>query len=196
MCGIAGYAGTEPLPQERIDRALELMRHRGPDDASWRSFTTPQGRTVTLLHRRLSIIDLDPRSNQPFQAGPLWLATNGELYNYLEVREGLERDGIAFHTSSDTEVLAAALAHGGWDALEGCEGMWAFATYDERTGALGLCRDRFGEKPLFVHRDGDALYYALRAEVPLRAPRPHARAQPPAGPALPRQRLQEPLQDR
>lgn len=160
MCGIAGYAGPEPLSEERIGRALELMRHRGPDDAAWRSFQTPEGRHVSLLHRRLSIIDLDRRSNQPFKAGSLWLATNGELYNYLELRARLdERDGAPFNTTSDTEVIAVALERRGWDALEEFEGMWAFATYNEQTGALGLCRDRFGEKPLFIHRDGESLYF-------------------------------------
>jgi asparagine synthase (glutamine-hydrolysing) len=156
MCGIAGHAGPEPLAPERVERALETMRHRGPDDRAHRSFETRAGHTVDLLHSRLSIIDLDPRSNQPFQAGGTWLAFNGELYNYLEVRDRLDWD---FRTESDTEVLAAALETGGWDALDGCEGMWGFATYDERTGVLGLCRDRFGEKPLYLLRDGEHLYF-------------------------------------
>jgi asparagine synthase (glutamine-hydrolysing) len=156
MCGIAGHAGPEPLAPERVERALETMRHRGPDDRAHRSFRTRAGHTVDLLHGRLGIIDLDPRSNQPFQAGGTWLAFNGELYNYLEVRDRLDWD---FRTESDTEVLAAALETGGWDALEGCEGMWGFASYDERTGVLGLCRDRFGEKPLYVLRDGEHLYF-------------------------------------
>lgn len=159
MCGIAGYAGTSPLDVGRVERTLELMRHRGPDHQAHRDFTTPDGRHVSLLHGRLSIIDLDPRSNQPFRVGSRWMAFNGELYNYLEVRERLEHGGAEFHTTSDTEVLATALERGGWDALDGCEGMWAFASYDERSGVLGLCRDRFAEKPLYVYRDGDDLYF-------------------------------------
>ena len=154
MCGIAGYVGPEPLDQARIDRALALMCRRGPDDRTHRRFTTPDGRTVELLHGRLSIIDLDPRSNQPFEAAGRWMAFNGELYNYLEVRERLERDGVAFRTNSDTEVLLEAIARGGWEALDRCEGMWGFAVYEEATGRLTLSRDRFGEKPLYLLGDG------------------------------------------
>jgi asparagine synthase (glutamine-hydrolysing) len=159
VCGIAGYAGSDPLAAERVQRTLELMRHRGPDDQAHRSFTTPDGRTVDLLFARLGIIDLDPRSNQPFRSGDTWLAFNGELYNYIEVREQLRADGAEFHTASDTEVLATAVDRCGWDGLDRCEGMWGFATYDVNSGTLGLCRDRFGEKPLYVYRDDTGLYF-------------------------------------
>src|SRR5919205_196446 len=128
MCGIASYVGPEPLDPARVERALRLMRHRGPDDASHRAFDTPDGRRVELLHTRLTIIDLDPRSNQPMRSGDRWLTFNGELYNYVEVRRRLEAEGVTFRTSSDTEVLLEALVRGGADALDGCEGMWAFAS--------------------------------------------------------------------
>src|SRR6185437_7931519 len=161
MCGIAGYAGPTPLDAQRVQRALATLRHRGPDHAAHRAFITPDGRHVSLLHTRLSIIDLDERSNQPLRAGTRWLAYNGELYNYRELRSRLIREGTAFRTESDTEVLAQALATLGWDALDACEGMWAFAAYDEADGTLSLCRDRFGEKPLYLHRDGaGALWFA------------------------------------
>lgn len=161
MCGIAGYVGPAEIPDERTKRALELLAHRGPDNGSAERFRTPDGRHVALLHRRLNIIDLDHRADQPLRAGPLSIVFNGELYNYLEVRERLAGAGVGFQTSSDTEVLAQALATEGTAALDRCEGMWAFATYDERDGALSLCRDRFGEKPLYVHRDDDGgLYFA------------------------------------
>jgi asparagine synthase (glutamine-hydrolysing) len=164
MCGIAGYVGVEPLDGARVGRTLELMRHRGPDDATHRAFDTPDGRRVELLHTRLTIIDLDARSNQPLRVGDRWIAYNGELYNYVEVRRRLEDAGVAFRTSSDTEVLLSALVHGGADALDGCEGMWAFATYDEGDGTLLLSRDRFGEKPLYLLRDGDRLYFGSEAK--------------------------------
>lgn len=164
MCGIAGHFGPTPLAPERVQTTQRLMSHRGPDNLAHRSWRTPRGDHVELLHARLNIIDLDPRANQPFQAGPKWLCYNGELYNYVEVRAELERRGQHFRTSSDTEVLAAALAQDGWDALDRCEGMWAFAAYDEAEGVLGLCRDRFGEKPLYLHRDGDDFYFASEAK--------------------------------
>jgi asparagine synthase (glutamine-hydrolysing) len=159
MCGIAGHAGPTPVPPERIERTLGLMRHRGPDHGEHTSFTTGSGHTVDLLHTRLSIIDLQARSDQPFNVGSTWLVFNGELYNYLEVRDELRTRGAEFHTEGDTEVLTAVLEREGWPGLDRCEGMWAFASYDESTGTLGLSRDRFGEKPLYVHRDGEDLYF-------------------------------------
>ena len=165
MCGIAGYSGPHPLPAERIDACLKVLAHRGPDDAAHRSWEGPDGRHTYLLHRRLSIIDLDPRANQPFGCGDTWLATNGELYNYRELRAGLERDGVKLHTQSDTEVLAALLERDGTGALDGCEGMWAFASYNTARGELTLCRDRFGEKPLYLLRDGDELYFASEIQA-------------------------------
>src|SRR3954447_22543032 len=105
MCGIAGYTGPTPLDQARVMAALPLMHHRGPDDASHRGFETPAGRHVHLLHTRLTIIDLDPRSNQPFHAGSKWLAYNGELYNYRELAGDLQ----GLRTTSDTEVMTRVL---------------------------------------------------------------------------------------
>jgi asparagine synthase (glutamine-hydrolysing) len=159
MCGIAGYCGSKELDPERLQACLGLMRRRGPDHAAYRHFTSQAGRNVYLLHSRLSIIDLDPRANQPFQAGSKWLVLNGELYNYLEVRQDLKAQGGQFTTESDTEVLLSALNRHGWSILDRCEGMWAFAVYDEADGSLSLCRDRFGEKPLYIFRDHDGLYF-------------------------------------
>jgi asparagine synthase (glutamine-hydrolysing) len=159
VCGIAGYVGSGPLPRQRVARCLEEMRRRGPDAAGDAAFRTPSGRHVHLLNTRLSIVDLDPRSNQPFRDGPLTLTYNGELYNHLELRAELERAGCAFRTRSDTEVVVAALELLGPDAFDRFEGMWALAAYDERDGSLLLSRDPFGEKPLYLLREGDALYF-------------------------------------
>jgi asparagine synthase (glutamine-hydrolysing) len=159
MCGIAGYIGASDLDEGRVATCLEAMRHRGPDHQGFRRFTTPTGRSVYLLSARLDIIDLHERSNQPLQVGPAWISYNGELYNYVEVRAKLEASGRAFATNSDTEVLAAAVQDLGWPALDDCEGMWAFAFYDETGGSLSLCRDRFGEKPLYLYRDETGLYF-------------------------------------
>src|SRR5690242_8046806 len=127
MCGIAGYIGAREIAEERITATLELMRRRGPDHAAYRRFVTPTGKHVALLHSRLSIIDLDERANQPLQVGDSSIVFNGELYNYVEVRAELERAGITFRTSSDTEVMLHALRHhGARTALDKAEGMWAF----------------------------------------------------------------------
>jgi asparagine synthase (glutamine-hydrolysing) len=164
MCGIAGYIGTEELVPERIEQCLGLMRRRGPDHAASRHWSMGPGHHVHLLHSRLCIIDLDERANQPFRVGQKWMVFNGELYNYLEVRAELARAGQEFHTTSDTEVLLGAIERFGWDALDRCEGMWAFAVYDEREGSLTLCRDRFGEKPLYLYHDSTGLYFGSEAK--------------------------------
>jgi asparagine synthase (glutamine-hydrolysing) len=159
MCGIAGYFGHEKIESHHIAHCLKLMRRRGPDHTAYRHWTNQAGRNVYLLHSRLSIIDLDPRANQPFQVGSKWLVYNGELYNYLEVRRELEAQGEQFISVSDTEVLLRALARHGWSVLDRCEGMWALAVYDDEDGSLTFSRDRFGEKPLYLFRDDTGLYF-------------------------------------
>src|SRR5215475_11559322 len=104
MCGIAGYYGTQGLPSGRLQQCLKLMRLRGPDHADFFHHQPPSGRHVYLLHSRLSIIDLDPRANQPFHWGSHVLTYNGELYNYVELRRELTARGHSFFTESDTVV--------------------------------------------------------------------------------------------
>ncbi len=164
MCGIAGYFGLETIPPGRIQKCLSLMNRRGPDHAAHREWINPNGRNVYLLHTRLSIIDLDPRADQPFNINKKWIVLNGELYNYLERREELINQGHTFRTTSDTEVFLRTIDHFGWDVLDRCEGMWAFAIYDEPVGSLSFCRDRFGEKPLYVYRDEKGLYFGSEAK--------------------------------
>lgn len=159
MCGIAGYFGTESIAEERLQATLPLMCRRGPDQQGHRHWRNAEGRNAYLLHSRLSIIDLDPRSDQPLRFGTTWIAFNGELYNYVEVRAALWGDGVRFATESDSEVLAAVLDGSGAAGLDRCEGMWAFASYRESDGSLLLSRDRFGEKPLYLLRTGHGIYF-------------------------------------
>ena len=112
------------------------MRHRGPDGSG--AYRHQSGeRHCLLLHTRLSILDLDERAAQPMRYGGHVISFNGEVYNYLEVRQGLEAAGERFDTTGDTEVLLRKLALdgadglGGLDGLDQCEGMWAFALYNE-----------------------------------------------------------------
>ena len=164
MCGIAGVVAAAPPDAGRIRAALATMKQRGPDAEG-----VHQGRlgnhAVTLLHTRLSIIDLDPRANQPFIRDGLALSYNGELYNYVELRAALEARGHRFTTQSDTEVLIEAYRAWGEGCLDRFEGMWAFALLDETKGTLLLSRDRFGEKPLYTMQKDGMLYFASEVKA-------------------------------
>lgn len=139
MCGLVGGLWIKP---QIVERGIAALVHRGPDMQA-----VAQARDVTLGHTRLAILDLDPRSHQPFQYGNVILVFNGEIWNYKEVRTQLEALGQVFHTTGDTEVVAAALDVWGPSALTHLNGMFALAwTVDGKT--LHLARDRFGEIPL------------------------------------------------
>ena len=164
MCGIAGYIGPSRLSQTRLNACRALMGRRGPDAFGQAQRTTVDGRQVHLLHSRLAILDLDPRANQPFETQGGLLSYNGEIYNYLELRDALEQDGETLIGSGDTPVLARLLARDGAAAPERCEGMFAFA-WLAADGTLMLGRDRFGEKPLYLLRDGDGgLFFGSEAK--------------------------------
>lgn len=164
MCGIAGFIGTRAVLDDAIQASLATLRRRGPDDAGFARYTTANGRHIAFLHTRLRIIDLDPRSNQPFTSGDVSVVFNGEIYNYLELKgravESLARRGAGLRTKSDTEILTELLNLDGLSTLDRIEGMFAFAAYDARTGEVHLARDRFGEKPLYVHRAPEGIYFA------------------------------------
>lgn len=158
MCGIAGSIGTVLPPPPNRQKALEAMRLRGPD-ASGAYTGTFKNSQVSLQHTRLAIIDLDRRADQPFQRDGLTLVYNGEIYNYLELRDELIHLGHVFTTRSDTEVVVEAYRAWGLDCFDRFEGMWALAILDPMRG-LVLCRDRFGEKPLYIQLVGETLYFA------------------------------------
>lgn len=159
MCGIAGYFGTRPPDLAARHLTLRAMAHRGPDGDGMRVVAVGPA-TAVLLHTRLAIIDPDPRSAQPFEADGCLLITNGEIYNYLELRDELTARGHTFRTDGDTEVMLRAYLEWGEAALDRFEGMWAFALLDTGSGRLLLSRDRFGEKPLYLHHADHGLYFA------------------------------------
>lgn len=159
MCGIAGYIGRENIPEIKINKCLSVMNHRGPDARGVYRKQDKYGNHVLLLHTRLSIIDLHERANQPIQAEQLAFVYNGELYNHIEIRDQLIAKGYLFETTSDTEVFFKTLLEYGWDGLDRCEGMWAFAAYNENDGTLTLSRDRFGEKPLYYYQNETGIYF-------------------------------------
>lgn len=158
MCGIAGQitAARQPVDPRVIAAMGASLRHRGPDD---------QGLYVNghvgLAHQRLSILDLSPAGRQPMsnEAGTMWIAFNGEIYNYEELR-GRLRSPRAFRSRTDTEVLLALYEDYGIEALPLLRGMFAFAVWDEPRQRLVLARDRLGKKPLFYAVDRRGIRFA------------------------------------
>jgi asparagine synthase (glutamine-hydrolysing) len=160
MCGLAGIisADTSFVSAERLKQMTHALAHRGPDgEGQW---VNPSGH-VGLGHRRLSVIDLSEAGYQPMNyAGRYHIIHNGEVYNYIELREELEKKGYSFQSQTDTEVMAAAYAAYGEDCLDHFDGMFAFAIWDEQQQKLFAARDRFGEKPLFYFFDKTKFLFA------------------------------------
>lgn len=149
MCGIGGIVNTnnskvDPGIVNNISRSLE---HRGPDNSSIKFISD----SVSLVHTRLSIIDLNDRSNQPFSSEDkrYTIVFNGEIYNYKEIREELRSQGIVFKTEGDTEVLLEGYIQYGPSILSKLRGQFAFGVYDAEKRFMFLARDRIGIKPLY-----------------------------------------------
>jgi asparagine synthase (glutamine-hydrolysing) len=173
MCGIAGAIGAKRLDDGRINATINILSSRGPD-AHGVFHHAVNHLNICLIHTRLSIIDLDPRANQPFEQNGLVLTYNGEIYNYLEIRKDLETRGHTFITQSDTEVVLCAYREWGTACFEKFEGMWALAILDTQNGTIVLSRDRFGEKPLYTYSVDGILYFAseIKALTALSGRRP------------------------
>jgi asparagine synthase (glutamine-hydrolysing) len=172
MCGIAGFWDRGPARSEqsraRLLAMTDTLRHRGPDDAG--DFLE-EDVGLALGSRRLAIVDLSMHGHQPMASpdGRYVLAFNGEIYNFKDLRHELERSGLRFRGTSDTEVVVAGAQHWGLhETLLRCNGMFALALWDRRERRLQLARDRFGEKPLYYGWAGTTLLFgselkALRA---------------------------------
>ena len=165
MCGIAGYIGHTPPDDTAINNALATMVRRGPDHQGTKYIPLPDGKTAVLLSSRLAIVDLDPRSNMPFQKGDWTISFNGEIYNHELLRSQLVTRGAQFTTTSDTEVLLTGLSCDGLNFLDLTEGMWAFAAVNRSTGEFLMSRDRFGEKPLFIHKCSHGIFFGSEIKV-------------------------------
>lgn len=160
MCGIAGGLGD----LRGVDTAamLTALAHRGPDDeGEWSAELGDAGR-LWFGHRRLAIQDLSPAGHQPMHGhdGRRSIVFNGEIYNFKSLREALDAEGERFTSGSDTEVILAAFARWGVDAITRFRGMFAFALWDHETRTLTLARDRLGEKPLYYTRVGGRFLFA------------------------------------
>jgi asparagine synthase (glutamine-hydrolysing) len=167
MCGILGrLCGSKQFPTlQPLQPALARLQHRGPDDQGELRVALPAG-CLDLAHRRLAILDLTPAGHQPMQSpdGHYVIVFNGEIYNFLELRQTLAAQGHVFHTQSDTEVLLAAWAYWGVACLPQLRGMFAFAVLDRQRQTLTCVRDAFGIKPVYVAADAQGFCFA--SELP------------------------------
>src|SRR5215207_1614338 len=162
MCGIAGvfrFDGGPASPEQVVGvRAMaDAQRHRGPDDDGIEVVDS-----CVLANQRLSILDLSAAGHMPMRSddGQLFLTQNGEIYNYVEVRDELRALGHVFRSGGDSEVILRAYQQWGVACVERFVGMWAFALYDAHARTLFLSRDRLGIKPLYIHKTVERLIFA------------------------------------
>ncbi|MDJ0737021.1 MAG: asparagine synthase (glutamine-hydrolyzing) [Nostocaceae cyanobacterium] len=194
MCGFAGIVGlsTIEINSQILQAISDSLQSRGPDDLGFLGWSGKeavqvskypeaiQSKYVTLIHRRLSILDLSPGGWQPMGTanGRYYIVFNGEIYNYLELRNQLRVLGHSFHSHSDTEVLLAAYAQWGADALTSLVGMFALAILDTWNKELILARDFFGIKPLYYTYCGDGFAFASEIKALLQLPGVSRRVNP------------------
>ncbi len=166
MCGIAGSLRSEPGGEGAVQSILSDQHRRGPDA---QKLLTRNG--LVFGHNRLAILDLDPRSNQPFldEDSNNLLVYNGEVYNFVELKSELESKSHRFKTTSDTEVILKAYQEWGLKAFERFNGMFALALHDKQKDQTVLVRDRFGVKPLYYHLNDGVLTFASNAKALARA---------------------------
>jgi asparagine synthase (glutamine-hydrolysing) len=160
MCGIAGHIKVNgKVDRETFDRMRDSLAHRGPDDADSQFLLND---SVALGHRRLSFLDLSPAGRQPMsnEDDTIWIVLNGEIYNYIELREILLKEGHQFKTHSDTEVIVHGYEQWGIEVINKLKGMFAFGLVDTVKGKVYLVRDRFGIKPLYYRHNDEGLMFA------------------------------------
>ncbi len=166
MCGIAGIIDLQgrPVIASALKQMTDAIRHRGPDGEGF--FIE---NNIGFGHRRLAIIDLSDAGKQPMQRGNLVLTYNGEIYNYLELRDELKKKGYQFFTGTDSEVLLAAYENWGPDCAQHFNGMWSFAIYDKARKEVFFSRDRFGEKPFYYTESGGRFIFCseIKGLLPL-----------------------------
>lgn len=164
MCGIAGVVSLSRQEINQLDKRLgvmnQLQRHRGPDEEG--IWMHGHGH-VGFAHRRLSIIDLSTGQQPMKDRNGNWVTYNGEIYNYLELRQELGQEN--FMTTSDTEVILRAYQKWGTDCINHFRGMFAFALWDESNQVLFCARDRFGIKPFYYMVVGDCFYFASEVKA-------------------------------
>ena len=169
MCGICGviHFDGSPVEQANLTRMVETIYHRGPDDSGvW------VDSIVGLVNTRLAIIDLSPAGHQPLsnESGDIWIAFNGEIYNFPPLRDDLIKRGHTFRSRTDTETIVHLFEERGIECLQALRGMFALAIWDGRKRELWLARDRLGKKPLYYFHDGSRLIFGSEIKCILAYP--------------------------
>jgi asparagine synthase (glutamine-hydrolysing) len=173
MCGFAGILNNAfPVGQQQLAAIATAVCFRGPNDCGIRFYdehlhAAKEGNNA-MFFNRLAIIDLDPRSNQPFEDERYTLLFNGEIYNYQQLKKTLQEDGILFHTTSDTEVLFHVLIKWGAKGLTRLNGMFAFCWIDRKEKRFLVARDRAGIKPLYYKQQGNSFIFGSELDSVLR----------------------------
>jgi asparagine synthase (glutamine-hydrolysing) len=159
MCGFTGFCDFSRIAtREILTKMADSLHHRGPDAEGY-FFQNENSISIGLGHRRLSIIDLNERANQPMIHEHLTMVYNGEVYNYREIKKELEQTGYSFATTSDSEVVLKAYHKWGVNAMHKFNGMFAFAMYNSKNKEITLVRDRAGLKPIFYYFDGQSFLF-------------------------------------
>jgi asparagine synthase (glutamine-hydrolysing) len=163
MCGIFVIGSKKDLTEKEIQqfkKNSQYLTHRGPDAEG---FYFSPNKKIFMAHKRLAILDLTEKANQPMKKGDCVIVFNGEIYNFREIKKMLQDKGYKFETNSDTEVILNAYQEFGNDCLRLFKGMFAFCIYDEKKNTLFCARDRIGEKPLIYYSDED--YFIVSSEI-------------------------------
>ena len=173
MCGIYGVVNFKGKAIDRNigERISDMLSYRGPEDSGVYRFSA-EGISAEFLHRRLKLIDLTSDAHQPMcnESGTLWLVYNGEIYNYIELKEELSARGHRFKSHSDSEVVLHAYEEWGYGCLHKFIGMWAFVIWDEQKKLLFSSRDRLGIKPLYYFYNEDSFIFASEIKAILEHP--------------------------
>jgi len=159
MCGLVFSISKKKILKKQILKTLKVMENRGPDDQSSLEDKI-ENNNLLFLFSRLSIIDLQKRSNQPYIKKNCILIFNGEIYNFLEIKKYLQSKKVLFETNSDTEVLLEAYIYWGESFVDHLKGMWAFVIYDKGKKEVIISRDKYAEKPLFCYEDKEKIIFA------------------------------------
>ena len=174
MCGFVGVLDKKPVDAALLKSMADTISHRGPDEEG--QFID---KNIGLYHKRLSIIDL-ATGHQPMMSKNYVIVFNGEIYNYIELREDLKRKGHVFQTTSDTEVILKMYEEYGLESISQLNGMFAFLIYDKVRETIVAARDHFGIKPLYFYKNGEYFLFASEIKALLQHPGVKAEVNPEA----------------